>query len=496
MIKFTQPLDYIGIKSIAQRKCFLISLLFFILSSYTHTHASELTFPSTFNETTKQLKPQLITVTDFLNDSTNYKTNTPLDNKIYQVNPTNTDWENMNPVFNFDKNPYKVSLFSQQNGEDGARLWSQTKSIFVYGFGVIGVIALLPENISNWDSDNGIYNKWTDNVKVGPVWDRDSFGINVIGHGYFGGVFYQSARKSGYRQWDAFLYSTLMSTFYWEYGIEAFAEKPSIQDLVVTPVIGWAYGEWAYTTEMDIRSQGGKVFGSNFLGDLVLIILDPVDSAGVGINRFFGLEIIKAGTGSIDLKDTYTGLSNQKENHIQLAVSFQLGSGGRLSTNSHKKFKKIKDPVDTGIIGFSYGTGKLSLDKKWFLSNELFTEYSLGLYFSRNFSTRLSYASATLTDQFTNKRITYENYNISGQYYFNAKKKLRPYITTGFGETMLEEDYEKKTFQLNAGLGLYYKLTNNFAIQADWRHFYSSKLDNNDDLFGASIIYRFGKGER
>ncbi|WP_422121346.1 DUF3943 domain-containing protein [Photobacterium damselae] len=26
-----------------------------------------------------------------------------------------------------------------------------------------------------------------------------------------------------------------MSTVYWEYGVEAFAEVPSIQDLVVTP---------------------------------------------------------------------------------------------------------------------------------------------------------------------------------------------------------------------------------------------------------------------
>jgi len=103
-------------------------------------------------------------------------------------------------------------------------------------------------------------------VKGGPVWDRDTGMLNLVGHPYFGGVYYQVARKSGYRQWDSFLYATIMSTFYWEYGIEAFAEVPSIQDLVITPVLGWAYGEWAFNTEMDIREDGGDVWGSSILG--------------------------------------------------------------------------------------------------------------------------------------------------------------------------------------------------------------------------------------
>ena len=36
---------------------------------------------------------------------------------------------------------------------------------------------------------------------------------------------------------------------------EAFAEVPSMQDLVITPVLGWAYGEWAYQKEMEIPKQ-------------------------------------------------------------------------------------------------------------------------------------------------------------------------------------------------------------------------------------------------
>ena len=279
-------------------------------------------------------------------------------------------WENKAVSPDFYNTPYDISLFSAKNGEDSARLWSQTKSMFAYGFGVIGIIALLPEDVSNWDKEQGLFSKWSDNVKEGPVWDRDNGPLNLIGHPYFGGVYYQAARKSGYRQWDAFIYSTLMSSFYWEYGIEAFAEVPSIQDLVITPVLGWVYGEWAFTTEMKIRQNNDEIFGSSFLGSSALIFLDPVDSLSVGINQLFGKEIIKAGTSYVSVKEVPIDNGGNTENQYQLNVNFQLGDGRNYpSTKSHPP-RSIKDPVDTGIIGVSYGVGDLSLDKNWQLSDE------------------------------------------------------------------------------------------------------------------------------
>ncbi len=125
--------------------------------------------------------------------------------EIYREMVTNTRWENLTPAEDFYQSPYQISIFSPENGEDGARLWSQTSSIFAYGFGIIGIIALLPEDVSNWDKDDGIFNKWSDNVKDGPVWDRDTGMLNFVGHPYFGGVYYQVGRKSGYPKWDAFM---------------------------------------------------------------------------------------------------------------------------------------------------------------------------------------------------------------------------------------------------------------------------------------------------
>lgn len=409
-----------------------------------------------------------------------------------------TRWENLQANIDFNQSPYQISLFSADNGEDNARLWSQTKSIFAYGFGVIGLIALLPEDISNWDKEEGVFNKWSDNVKAGPVWDRDNGPLNLIGHPYFGGVYYQVARKSGYRQWDSFMYSALMSTFYWEYGIEAFAEIPSIQDIVITPVLGWVYGEWAFTTEMSIRADNDEVFGSTILGSTALILLDPVDSLSIGVNTLFGKEIIKAGTGYVGIKDVPIDSNGKTESQIQFNISLQLGDGSNYNPTKKHQTAKIKDPIDTGIIGMSYGFGEVFLDEHWQLADDTVTEYSLGLYFSKKYSARVSYAKTKL-DQLmvgTGNEISYENYSLDGQYYFNTDSNLRPYITTGFGEMMWEKNEELKTFQVNLGTGLHYKITNNFAIQLDWRHYYSSRDNTSEDTVASRIIYMFGKGER
>lgn len=177
---------------------------------------------------------------------------------------------------------YEVTLFSPCAGEDSERLWRQTKIIMVASIGVVAVIAALPEDISGWEKgtweQGDLLNQWYENVKAGPVWDEDVWYINLIGHPYFGGVYYQAARKSGYNQWNSFTYSALMSTFYWEYGIEAFAEVPSIQDLFVTPIGGWLYGEWAYHKEKEIRRNDNLAMGSKFWGSIALFLLDPVGS--------------------------------------------------------------------------------------------------------------------------------------------------------------------------------------------------------------------------
>lgn len=142
-----------------------------------------------------------------------------------------------------------------------------------------GVLWVLPENISNWDKEEmleyGLLHRWQDNVRAGPVWDEDDFFLNWIMHPWAGGVYYMSARGSGYNKWESFAYSAFMSTFLWEYGIEAFAEIPSIQDLFITPILGSLIGEQFFRLKGKIIRNERKVLGSRFLGGTSLFLMDP-----------------------------------------------------------------------------------------------------------------------------------------------------------------------------------------------------------------------------
>jgi hypothetical protein len=157
-------------------------------------------------------------------------------------------------------------------------------SVLYIGAAVVtfGALWAMPESFTHWDKDamreNGIFYKWKENVKAGPVWDEDDFAMNYLAHPYCGGVYYMTARSSGFTIFESFSYSVIMSTFFWEYGIEAFAEIPSVQDLIFTPVIGSMVGEIFFITKKRIVRHDKKVLNSRFLGITSLFIIDPFNT--------------------------------------------------------------------------------------------------------------------------------------------------------------------------------------------------------------------------
>ena len=88
---------------------------------------------------------------------------------------TSTPEKKSKPKRDCDALTYEVTLFNPCPGENRKRLWQQTKVVFVGGFAVMGVILLLPEEISKWDKSEigkgGLVEKWWDNVSEG---DRKS----------------------------------------------------------------------------------------------------------------------------------------------------------------------------------------------------------------------------------------------------------------------------------------------------------------------------------
>jgi hypothetical protein len=157
-------------------------------------------------------------------------------------------------------------------------------SVLYIGAAVVtfGALWAMPESFTHWDKEamkeKGIFYKWKENIKAGPVWDEDDFAMNYLAHPYCGGVYYMTARSSGFNIFESFSYSIVMSTFFWEYGIEAFAEIPSVQDLIFTPVIGSVVGEIFFITKKRIVRHDKKVLNSRFLGITSLFIIDPFNT--------------------------------------------------------------------------------------------------------------------------------------------------------------------------------------------------------------------------
>ncbi len=188
---------------------------------------------------------------------------------------------------------------------DQKNIFTATRNLGVAGVGVFGLIYMLPESVSKWNRDelkSGLGKKWAKNVKNGPVIDKDDLALNYIGHPISGAAYYQVARHLELTPMQSFGYSVFMSTFFWEYGVEAFAETPSIQDLLVTPIIGSLLGEAFYQLEKSIQKNGGKVWGSESLGKFVMVLLNPAGALSDQINRLFGSKVVKNSRSSIVMK--------------------------------------------------------------------------------------------------------------------------------------------------------------------------------------------------
>jgi hypothetical protein len=153
---------------------------------------------------------------------------------------------------------------------------------------VFGVLSLFPEDVSGWKKNEiqtrSLFERWSEHVKSGPVSDYDNMFFNYVTHPYAGAVYYMTARSCGYKGFECFLYSAAMSTLFWEYGVEAFAEVPSSQDLLITPITGAVIGEIFFGVKKDIMNHDKRVLGSKLLGAMTLLFLDPfntiLDGAG------------------------------------------------------------------------------------------------------------------------------------------------------------------------------------------------------------------------
>lgn len=185
-----------------------------------------------------------------------------------------------------------IRSFSLEKLTDTDRtLINESRNVLLAMGGMMAFMYTLPENVTKWGPDSEI--KWHENVSRRPVIDKDDPLINYVGHPLSGAFYYTVARNLGYSKWQSFGYTVVMSTFFWEYGFEAMAERPSIQDLIITPTLGSLLGEVFFDREQKIIANGGRVNGSRTLGKIALFLLNPIGRFSEQINRALGQQMIQ-----------------------------------------------------------------------------------------------------------------------------------------------------------------------------------------------------------
>ena len=172
-------------------------------------------------------------------------------------------------------------------------MWINT-AVYAGAFiGTLFVLECLPEDATAWNraelQKDPFYTRWFNNIfKKGPEWDHDKFIFNYVLHPYAGAAYFMAARTCGFNFWQSMLYSACISTIGWEFGIEACMERPSYQDIFITPLVGSIMGEGFYRLKRLIVDRDYYVLGSRAIGHILAFFLDPVNEAETGDSRSLG----------------------------------------------------------------------------------------------------------------------------------------------------------------------------------------------------------------
>lgn len=233
-----------------------------------------------------------------------------------------------------------VLVFDQADGESFTReldtkwltstdrnILTDTRNLSFAMAGMMGLLWMLPESVTKWKKDEirknpeGIFGEYRDNLRRGPVRDKDDWFINYVGHPISGAAYYTLARHHHLTPMESFGYSVLMSTFFWEYGFEAFAEVPSYQDLIITPVVGSILGEMFFQWEQRIKENDGELLGSKRVGKLAMVVLNPMGSLSNWINRGLGTRFIQSARADLVMR------SGRRQAPVNLADPFGAPTG-------------------------------------------------------------------------------------------------------------------------------------------------------------------------
>lgn len=180
----------------------------------------------------------------------------------------------------------------------------------------VAITYVMPESFSAWtpEQKKAGWAKYKANF-VNPVLDKDQFYVNYTLHPYWGATYYTRARERGLDQTYSFLYSVLLSTMY-EFGTECIAEKPSIQDLIVTPVAGSLLGAYIFEPWRESIKRKSEL---RWYDHTALVLTDPLGVISLGVEKMFGIKstimvnlpVPQIQNGSLSTTKNYLGATMQ-----------------------------------------------------------------------------------------------------------------------------------------------------------------------------------------
>jgi hypothetical protein len=153
-----------------------------------------------------------------------------------------------------------ITLMRNENATFGKKLVRGLGLSFGYNLTMGAFLLTMPESISRWDRANKL--KWSymkmkmkEAFTLPPVIDDDLWYINYVGHPYQGGYYFNNLRSQGAGFWASAAYG-LAQSMIWEYIIEGWFERPSIQDMIVTPLAGALVGELSHKATLQMQKNG------------------------------------------------------------------------------------------------------------------------------------------------------------------------------------------------------------------------------------------------
>lgn len=164
--------------------------------------------------------------------------------------------------------------------EEGTWRKLSVVSVALLGAQVVTLSALaqFPATSTGWG--DGAFDNILRNDIEGFRWDGDPWYWNYVAHPVAGAEYYLLARDRGVPWYGSLAYAAGMSAF-WEGVTEAYYERPSGQDLLVTPLAGAFIGEVRYQVKTHLLEGRGR--HAPLWRVVTAVLLDPVDALTGGL---------------------------------------------------------------------------------------------------------------------------------------------------------------------------------------------------------------------